>query len=173
MAANSPGICVSFLQDLLNGIHAFGTTAPARTAGQQDTFYGALYGANPSSGNLTPGTTTAYSTTNELQTLAGYSGSGYTAGGIACVAQAPAKSGAGVSGNAAYWTPGGGTPGNLVWSALTCTTAFDTLLIYNHSATGKNACSLHNFGSQTITAGTLTLTMPANAQGTALIELDY
>jgi hypothetical protein len=172
MAANSPGICVSFLEDLLNGIHVFGTTGPTRTAGAADTFYGALYGANPSSGNLTPGLTTAYGTTNELQTLAGYS-AGYTAGGQALVAEAPAKSGTGVSGNAAYWTPGGGTPGNLVWTGLTCTTAFDTLLVYNHSASGKNACSLHNFGSQTITAGTLTLTMPTNAQGTALIELDF
>jgi hypothetical protein len=50
------------------------------------------------------------------------------------------------------------------------TTPFDTVLIYN-STQGDTAVSVHTFGSQTITAGTFTLTMPANTTSTALIRL--
>jgi len=50
------------------------------------------------------------------------------------------------------------------------TTAFDTVLIYNQTQSNK-AVSVHTFGSQTITAGTFTLTMPANTNTTALIRL--
>jgi hypothetical protein len=41
-------------------------------------------------------------------------------------------------------------------------TAFDCVLIYNDTSATKLALSVHTFGSQTITAGTLTLTMPTN-----------
>jgi hypothetical protein len=44
------------------------------------------------------------------------------------------------------------------------------VLIYNSSASNK-AVSVHTFGDQTVTAGTFTLTMPANTTSTALIRL--
>jgi hypothetical protein len=47
--------------------------------------------------------------------------------------------------------------------------AFDAVLIYN-STTGKPVC-VNTFGSQTITAGTFTLTMPTNDQTTGLVRL--
>jgi len=46
----------------------------------------------------------------------------------------------------------------------------DAVLIYNSSQSNK-AVSVHTFGSQTITAGTFTLTMPSNTTSTALLRL--
>ena len=150
--ANSTAMCTSFKQDLLNGLHAFGTSV-VRGATTADTFFGALYLA---SGSLGAGTT-AYSATSEV------SGTGYTAAGKTLGSwNAPTTSGTG-----AFTTP----TANLQWTGLTLGTAFDSLLVYNNTASGKNAVSVHNFGSQTITAGTLTLTMPTNAAGTALIQV--
>jgi hypothetical protein len=42
--------------------------------------------------------------------------------------------------------------------------------VYNSTQSDK-AVSVHTFGSQTITAGTFTLTMPANTTTTALLRL--
>jgi hypothetical protein len=50
-------------------------------------------------------------------------------------------------------------------------TAFDAVLIYNDTASGKNAVSVHTFGAQTVTAGTFTLTMPTNDASNALIRI--
>jgi hypothetical protein len=150
--ANSAAICTSFKQDLFNGLHAFGTSV-VRAGTGADTFYGALYLA---SGSLGAGTT-AYSATAEV------SGSGYTAAGAAVTnATAPTT-----SGTTAYWTPSA----NLVWSSVTLSTAFDALLIYNNTAAGKNAVAVFNFGSQTVTAGTFTLTMPTNNSSTGLLRI--
>jgi hypothetical protein len=43
--------------------------------------------------------------------------------------------------------------------------------MYNATAAGKNAVSVSTFGSQTIVAGTFTLTMPADTTGNALLQL--
>jgi intracellular septation protein A len=146
-------MCTSFKQDLLNGIHAFGTSV-ARATTVPDTFKAALYLASASLG----ASTTAYSATGEV------TGSGYTPGGVSVTfGNAPTT-----SGNSAFVTPSA----SIVYSNVTLTTAFDSVLLYNGTAAGKNAVSVHTFGSQTITAGTLTLTMPVNAIGTALIEID-
>jgi len=53
---------------------------------------------------------------------------------------------------------------------VTLATAFDAVLLYNSTQSNK-AISVHTFGSQTITAGTFTLTMPANSTSAALIRL--
>lgn len=152
--ANSAGITNSFKRELLNGIHALGTGTgvPARTVSTADVVKGALYLA---SGSLSPSTTTAYSVTSEVAN----SGS-YTAGG-ATVTQADPQ----LFTNTGTWNPSA----NLQWTTFTAT-AFDTLLIYN-SSQGNKAISLHNFGSQTIVAGTFTLTMPAAGAATSLIQL--
>jgi len=65
-----------------------------------------------------------------------------------------------------YWTPSA----SLVYTTVTLSTAFDTVLIYNSTQSNK-AISVHTFSSQTITAGTLTLTMPSNTTTTALLRL--
>lgn len=152
--ANAQGMCTSFKEDLLNGLHAFGVSV-ARGTTAADAFMAALY---ETIATITPATT-AYTAADEV------SGTGYTAGGIAVgVWDAPGNGGAGTT---AFTTPSA----SLVYTGVTLTTAFDTVLIYNSTATGKNAVSVHQFGSQTITAGTLTLTMPANAAATALLQL--
>ena len=142
--------------ELLTATHNFGT-APTRGTSAADTFKGALY--------LTTATinaaTTAYSATNEV------SGTGYTAGGIAVTnATAPSSTNSSSTAGVAYWTPSA----NLVYSTVTLSTAFDTVLIYNSTQSNK-AVSVHTFGSQTITAGTFTLTMPSNTTTTALLRL--
>ena len=150
--ANSQAMCTSFKVDILNGLHALGASV-IRAATTKDSFKAALYLASGSLGAATA----AYSATSEV------SGTNYTAGGVAVTtASAPSA-----SGTSAIFTPSA----SIVYTNVTLATAFDCVLIYNDTAAGKNAVSVHTFGSQTITAGTLTLTMPANAVGTALIQI--
>lgn len=149
--ANTQAMCTSFKTELLNGIHAFGTTV-TRGATTADTFKAALYLASAT----VNASTTAYSATNEV------SGTGYTAGG-ATVTNATAPNS---SGTTAFWTPSA----NLAWTTVTLSTAFDAVLIYNSSQSNR-AVSVHTFGSQTITAGNLTLTMPTNNSTSALLRL--
>jgi len=145
-------MCTSFKGELLSATHNFSSANPAHTASTADSFKAALYLASGSLG----ATTTAYSTTSEV------SGTNYTAGGIAVTnATNPTT-----SGTTGYWTPSA----SLTYTNVTLSTAFDTVLIYNNSQSNK-AVSVHTFGSQTITAGTFTLTMPSNAAGTALINI--
>lgn len=146
-------MCTSFKVDLLNAVHAFnGTGVPAHTVSTADTFKAALYTTAGSLGAAT----TAYSTTNEV------SGTGYTAGGVAVTfGTAPSS-----TSTTAFITPSA----SIVFSSVTLTTAFDACLIYNSSQSNK-AVSVHTFGSQTVTAGTFTLTMPTNDSSTGLIRL--
>jgi hypothetical protein len=150
--ANTPGICATFKSQCLLAIHALGTTV-SRATTAPDTIKGALYLA---SGSLSPTTVTSYSPTSEV------SGTGYTAGGQVVTNANPPST----SGNSGIWTPSAA----LVWTGLTLSTAFDTLLLYNVTQSNY-AIELLNFGSQTITSGTLTLNMPANAPSTALLQL--
>jgi len=149
--ANSSAICTSFKVDLLQAYHNFGTTATRAGTGA-DTFKAALY---LTTGSVGAGTT-AYSATNEV------SGTNYTAGGVSVTnATAPTS-----SGTTAYWTPSAA----IVYTTVTLSTAFDTVLIYNSTNSNK-AVLTYNFGSTTVTAGTLTLNMPTNDSTHALIQL--
>jgi hypothetical protein len=156
--ANSQSMCTSFLGQLLTATHNFGT-APTRGTSAADTFKAALYTTTASP--AINAATTAYSATGEV------SGTGYTAGGIAVTnANAPTSTNSSATAGVGYWTPSA----SLVYSTVTLTTAFDTVLIYNSSQSNA-AVSVHTFGSQTITAGTFTLTMPSNTTTTALLRL--
>ena len=148
--ANSQAMCTSFKVELLNGIHAFGTTV-ARGGTGADTFKAALYLASATYG----ASTTAYSATGEV------SGTNYTAGGVTLTWVAPTS-----SGTTAYSTPSA----SFSWTTVTLSTAFDAVLIYNSTQSNK-AVSVHTFGSQTVTAGNFTLTMPTNDSSNALIRL--
>lgn len=154
--ANSQAMCTSFKKELLCGSHAFGTQAAngTRTVTTKDTFKGALFLTSASLGAAT----TAYSSTNELA-----ASGNYTAGGNAVTNAVDPTT----SGTTAYWTPSG----NLSWSNLTSSGAFDAVLIYNTASTGSLAVSVHTFGSQSITAGTFTLTMPTNDASNGLIRI--
>lgn len=149
--ANSQAMCTSFKVEILDGIHALGTSV-VRAGTGADTLKAALYLA---SGSLGAGTT-AYSATSEV------SGVNYTAGGVAVTnATAPTS-----SGTTAYWTPSA----SITYTNVTLAVAFDTVLIYNSTQSNK-AISVHTFGSQTITAGTFSLTMPTNDASTALLRI--
>ena len=140
----------------MTATHNFGT-APTRGTSTADTFKAALYVTTAT----VNAATTVYSSTNEV------SGTGYTAGGITVTnATAPSSTNTSATAGVGYWTPSG----NLVYSTVTLTTAFDTVLIYNSSQSNA-AVSVHTFGAQTITAGTFTLTMPTNTTTSALLRL--
>jgi hypothetical protein len=148
-------MCTSFKTELLNGSHAFGAQAAngTRTVTTKDTFKAALYLVSASRGVAD----TVYNSTGEV------SGTGYTAGGVAVTnATAPAA-----TGTTAFWTPSA----SIVYTTVTLSTAFDAVLIYNSASTSQLACSVHTFGSQTVTAGTFTLTMPTNDATTGLIRI--
>jgi hypothetical protein len=154
--ANTQSMTTSFMGELMTATHNFGV-APIRAATTADTFKAALY--------LTSATvnaaTTAYSATNEV------SGAGYTAGGVAVTnATPPTATNSSATAGVAYWTPSA----SITYTSVTLTTAFDAVLIYNSTQSNK-AVSVHTFGSQTITAGTFVLTMPANTTSTALLRL--
>ena len=154
--ANTASLCTSFLAELMTGTHNFGV-APIRAATTADTFKGALYLASATYN----ASTTAYSTTGEV------SGTNYTAGGVTVTnATAPASTNTSATAGTAYWTPSA----SLVYTNVTLSTAFDTVLIYNSTQSNK-AVGVYTFGSQTITAGTFTLTMPSNTTSTALIRI--
>jgi len=144
-------MCTSFKGELLTATHNFGT-APTRGTSAADTFKAALYFATATIN----ASTTAYTATGEA------TGTNYTAGGVSVTnATAPTT-----SGTTGYWTPSA----SISYSNVTITTAFDTVLLYNSTQSNK-AVSVHTFGSQTITAGTFTLTMPSNDASNALIRL--
>ena len=151
--ANTQALCTSFKVDLLNAVHAFnGTGVPAHTVSTADTFKAALYLASAT----VNATTTAYSATNEV------SGTGYTAGGVAVTfGTAPSS-----TSTTAFLTPSA----SIVYTTVTLATAFDAVLLYNSTQSNK-AVSVHVFGSQTVTAGTFTLTMPVSDSSTGLIRL--
>ena len=149
--ANTQALCTSFKTEILDGIHALGTTV-IRAGTGADTLKAALY--------LTSATvnaaTTAYSATGEV------TGSGYSAGGITATnANQPAN-----SGTTAYWTPSA----SFTYTNVTLTTAFDAVLIYNSTQSNK-AISVHTFGSQTVTAGTFVLSMPTSDASTGLLRI--
>ena len=149
--ANTQALCTSFKTEILSGIHAFGTTV-IRAGTGADTLKAALYLASAT----VNAATTAYSATNEV------SGTNYSAGGVTITnATAPTS-----SGTTAYWTPSA----SFTYTNVTLSTAFDAVLVYNSTQSNKSV-SVHTFGSQTITAGTFTLTMPTNDSTNALIRI--
>jgi hypothetical protein len=149
------------MKQLMLGEHQLGTATlvsrTSLTAPTTDTLKAALY--------LTSATvdaaTTAYSASNEV------SGTNYVAGGVTVtIATAPNSTNTTATAGVAFFTPSA----SITYTTVTLSTAFDAVLIYNSTQSNK-AISVHTFGSQTITAGTFTLTMPSNTTSTALIRL--
>jgi len=149
------------MQQLMVGEHQLGTATlvsrTSLTSPTTDTLKAALY--------LTTATinaaTTVYTVTGEV------SGTNYTAGGITVTnATAPTSTNTSATAGVAYWTPSA----SFTFTTVTLATAFDCVLLYNSTQSNK-AISVHTFGSQTITAGSFSLTMPANTTSAALIRL--
>lgn len=103
----------------------------------------------------TNGTNTAYTATGEV------SGTNYSAGGVSVTN----ANSAGLTSTTAYWTPSA----SITFTTVTLSTAFDCVMIYSTTDSNRNLGTF-TFGSQTITAGTFTLTMPTNDSSTGLIR---
>lgn len=141
--AITQAICNSFKQELLVATHNFTVTTG-------DVFKLALYTSTATMDK----TTTVYSATNEV----GASGS-YGAGGGSLTNITPV-----LSGDTACCS----------FATLTFTTATITArgaLIYNSSKSNKAVCTLDFGADKTSTAGTFTITFPAQTAGNAIIQL--
>ena len=149
--ANSQAIATSFKVELLKGIHALGTSVVRGGTGA-DTIMAALYLASASRG----AGDTVYNSTGEV------SGTNYSAGGVTVTNGTQPTN----TGTTAHWTPSA----SIVYTTVTLSTAFDAVLLYNSTQSNK-AIAVYTFGSQTITAGTFTLTMPTNDGTTGLLRL--
>jgi hypothetical protein len=159
--ANTQSMCTSFMSELMLGQHQLGTSTivsrGSLTSPTTDTVKAALYLASATINAAT----TVYTVTGEV------SGTNYVAGGVTVTnATAPTSTNTSATAGVAYWTPSA----SITYTTVTLTTAFDTVLLYNSTQSNK-AISVHTFGSQTITAGTFTLTMPSNTTSTALLLL--
>lgn len=139
--ANSTAVSVQFKQDAMTAI------LPAAIS----TLKAALYLVSAT----TNGSNTAYTATGEV------SGTNYSAGGVAVTAATAPQ----VTGTTVYWQPSA----NIVYTTVTLSTAFDCVMIYD-TARANKAIGTWTFGSQTVTAGTLTLTMPTNDSSNALLR---
>ncbi len=147
--AISQAMVTSFKVDLLNGIHAFGTTV-TRGSTNADTFKIALY---TSSATL-DATTTAYSATNEV------SGTGYTAGGNSLtVAQTPTST------STTAWLDFADT----TWASSTITA--NGALIYNDTNSDKAVAVLAFGGDKTSTNGDFTIVFPTADSSNAIIRI--
>lgn len=115
------------------------------------TLKGALFLASASRGP----TDATYSTTGELAATGNYAtgGASVTNGNTA-----------GLTTTTAFWTPSG----SITWTNLTSSGSFDCLMIYN-TATSRNI-GTWNLGTQSVSAGNLTLTMPTNDATTGLVR---
>ena len=142
-------MATSFKVEILNAIHAFGTTV-TRGSTAADTFKIALY---TSSANLDASTTT-YSTTNEVAT-----GGGYTAGGNTLTTIAPTS-----SGTTAFLDFNDTT-----WSTSTITA--NGALIYN-STQSNRAVAVLAFGSdKSSSGGNFTIQFPTEDASNAIIRI--
>jgi hypothetical protein len=147
--AISQAMATSFKVDLLNGIHAFGTTV-TRGSTNADTFKIALY---TSSATL-DATTTAYSATNEV------SGTGYSAGGnTLTVSQAPTST------STTAWLDFADT----TWVSSTITA--NGALIYNDTNSDKAVAVLAFGGDKTSTNGDFTIVFPTADSSNAIIRI--
>lgn len=159
--ANTQSMCTSFMSQLMLGEHQLGTATlvsrTSLTAPTTDTLKAALYLVSATK----DASTTVYNSTGEV------SGTGYTAGGVTVTnATAPTSTNSSSTAGVAFFTPSA----SLTYTTVTLTTAFDAMLLYNSTQSNK-AISVHTFGSQTVTAGTFTLTMPSNSTSAALLRL--
>jgi hypothetical protein len=142
-------MCTSFKVEILNGIHAFGTSVTRGTTAA-DTFKIALYTSSATLG----ATSTAYSTTNEV------SGTGYTAGGnTLTVSQVPTST------STTAWLDFADT----TWSTATITA--NGALIYNSTQTNRAVAVLAFGGDKTSTAGDFTIQFPTADSTNAILRI--
>lgn len=148
--AISQAMCTSFKVEILDGIHAFGTSV-VRAATTADTFKIALY---TSSATLSAATT-AYTTSNEVPSTGGYTAGGNTL----TVSQVPTSTGT------TAWLDFSDT----TWTSATITA--NGALIYNSTQSDKAVAVLAFGGDKTSTAGDFTIIFPTADSSNAIIRI--
>ena len=148
--AISQAMATSFKVEILDGIHAFGTTV-VRAATTADTFKIALF---TSSATLSAATTT-YSTSNEVPSTGGYTAGGQTL----TVSQVPTSTGT------TSWLDFS----DVTWSNATITA--NGALIYNSTQGDKAVAVLAFGGDKTSTAGDFTIIFPTADSSNAIIRI--
>jgi hypothetical protein len=147
--AISQAMVTSFKVEILNGIHAFGTSV-VRAATTPDTFKIALY---TSAANL-DATTTAYTTSGEVASTGNYS-----AGGNTLTTIAPTS-----TGTTAFLDFNDTT-----WANATITA--NGALIYNSTQSNKAVAVLAFGGDKTSTNGDFTIIFPTADASNAIIRI--
>ena len=141
--ASTTAMCTSFKVELFEGLHNF------LLSGGND-FKIALYTSTATHGAAT----TAYSATNEI------SGTGYTAEGQSLTRVDPTSSGTTAFVDFA----------DVTWSTASFTAA--SALIYNETAVGDEAVSVHDFGGdKTASGGDFTIQFPTADASNAILRL--
>jgi hypothetical protein len=148
--AITQAMVTSFKVDILNGVHAFGTTV-LRAATTPDTFKIALY---TSSATL-DASTTAYTTSNEVATAGNYTAGGNTL----TVSQVPTST------STTAWLDFADT----TWSNATITA--NGALIYNSTQSDKAVAVLAFGGDKTSTAGDFSIIFPTADSSNAIIRI--
>ena len=148
--AISQAMCTSFKVEILDGIHAFGTSV-VRAATTADTFKIALY---TSSASLSA-STTAYTTSGEVPSTGGYTAGGNTL----TVSQVPTSTGT------TAWLDFSDT----TWTSATITA--NGALIYNSTQGDKAVAVLAFGGDKTSTDGDFTIIFPTADSSNAIIRI--
>jgi hypothetical protein len=149
--AISQAMCTSFKVEILDGVHAFGSSV-IRASEAPDVFKLALYTSSATLGAAT----TAYTTSDEVSS----SGTNYPAGGLTLtVSQVPTSS---------------STTAYLDFDDLTFPSATLTArgaLIYNATQSDKAVAVLDFGGDKTSTAGNFTIQFPTADASNAILRI--
>ena len=149
--AISQAMCTSFKVEILDGVHAFGSSV-IRASEAPDVFKLALYTSSATLGAAT----TAYTTSDEVSS----SGTNYPAGGLTLtVSQVPTST---------------GTTAFLDFDDLTFPSATLTArgaLIYNATQSDKAVAVLDFGGDKTSTAGNFTIQFPTADATNAILRI--
>ena len=147
--AITQAMATSFKVEILDGIHAFGTTV-VRGSTAADSFYLALY----TSAATLDATTTAYTATNEA------SGTGYSAGGqLLTISQVPTST------STTAWLDFD----NETWTSSSITAR--GCMIYNSTQSNKCVAVLDFGADKTSTDGDFTVIFPAADSSNAIIRI--
>jgi hypothetical protein len=149
MAGTTTAMTTSFKSEVAQGLHNF-------TASTGNAFKMALIKVSPTGTYGAASTNYSNITGNSDEVT----GTGYSAGGTALTNVTPTT-----SGTTAYWT----FSPNPSWTSATFSTT--ACMIYN-TTNSNRAVSTHDFGgTQTVSAGTLTVVMPTADASNAILRI--
>lgn len=157
MSGTTTAMCVSFKSEIAQALHNFVTSTG-------NVFGFALIKTSPT-GTYSKASTNYSNITGNSDEVA--NGNGYTTGGFMWTAAQNTTPAAGTTGSYWSWSV------NPNWTGSGAGFSASAGMIYN-STSGNRAVGVFDFGG-TVTVGsgsTLTLTLPANAEGTSILQIN-